>query len=80
MGKHDPNLGRAMTAAERSAKRRAALRAKGLKLKQFWLPDTSDPKWRAEASAESARVAASETDDDREFFASLIDWDKLPPY
>lgn len=38
MGKHET-----LTGAQRVAKRRAALRAQGLRLKQFWVPDLRDP-------------------------------------
>ena len=39
MGVHEK-----MTGAQRVAKRRATLRAKGFKLKQIWVPDLNDPK------------------------------------
>ena len=39
MGKHER-----LTGAQRVAKRRAALRAQGLRLKQFWVPDLRDPE------------------------------------
>jgi hypothetical protein len=80
MSEHGPTPRKPMTGRERAAKHRALMHARGLRLKQFWLPDTSDPKWREEARQESARIAASETEDDKAFFASLIDWEKLPPY
>ena len=41
MGKHET-----LTGAQRVAKRRAALRARGLRLKQVWIADTRDPKVR----------------------------------
>jgi hypothetical protein len=78
MGKHDPDLGRPLTGAERAARHRMAMQAKGYRRKQFWLPDAGDPAWRAEASRQSALAAASETEDDKAFYASLIDWDELP--
>jgi hypothetical protein len=39
MGVHET-----LTGAQRTARYRAAKRAKGLKLKQFWLPDLSNPE------------------------------------
>ena len=39
MGKHET-----LTGAQRVAKRRAALRAQGLRPKQFWVPDVRDPR------------------------------------
>ena len=38
------NVHRPMTGAERVAKRRAALRAQGLRPKQSWVPDVRNPK------------------------------------
>lgn len=40
---------RPMTSAERVARRRARLRAKGLRPKTFWLPDTTTPEFQEEA-------------------------------
>ena len=39
MGIHE-----SMTGAQRTARYRAAKRAQGFKLKQFWLPDLSNPE------------------------------------
>lgn len=39
---------RPMTTAERVAKRRAALRAQGLRPKTFWLPDTTTAAFQEE--------------------------------
>lgn len=38
------------SSAERVAKRRAALRAQGLRPKTFWLPDTRTPEFRSAAT------------------------------
>lgn len=38
---------RPMTGAERVAKRRAALRAQGLRPRTFWLPDMTTPEFQA---------------------------------
>lgn len=53
-----------MTGAERVAKRRAALRAKGFKLKQFWVPDLSDPKILADIQRGIAAINRSEDEAD----------------
>jgi Protein of unknown function (DUF3018) len=45
-----------MTGAERVAKRRATLRAKGLKLRQFWVPDLSNPSVRAQLAREAGAI------------------------
>ena len=56
MGKHEP-----LTTAERAARRRAKLRAQGLRLNQFWLPDENDPEFVREAERQS-RLAAQCSD------------------
>ena len=48
-----------MTGAQRVAKRRAALRAQGLRLKQIWVPDLRDPKVRVGIAREIAEINAS---------------------
>jgi hypothetical protein len=53
MGVHEPVSG-----AERVAKRRAAQRAKGLKLRQFWLPDVTQPSVRAQLAREAEQIRA----------------------
>lgn len=79
MGKHQ-NL----TGAQRVARRRAALRAQGLRPKQFWLPDLRDPAILADIKADAASLAAQR---DRwlsdEAFAIALGQemiDSLPPY
>ncbi len=47
-----------LTGAQRVAKRRAALRAQGLRPRQIWLPDLRDPKVRARIQADAAALAA----------------------
>lgn len=51
MNKPGPIPGR-----ERVAKRRAALRARGLRLKQFWVPDVHSPEFKAEARRECEAI------------------------
>jgi Protein of unknown function (DUF3018) len=53
MGKHE-----VFTGAQRVAKRREALRALGMRPKQFWLPDLRDRKVRARIQADAAALAA----------------------
>jgi hypothetical protein len=64
MGKHEKLSGR-----ERSARYREKMRAKGYRLKQFWLPDVTSPEFIAQAEADSRAIAASE--DSREVQAWL---------
>ena len=85
MGVHET-----LTGAQRTARYRAAKRAKGLRLKQIWVPDLSDPK----AQARFAREVQEMNRRDREsgimdeieamadeMMASLppYDWDDNPP-
>ena len=49
-----------MTGAERVAKRRAALRARGLRLKQLWVPDLNDPKVLADIERGVTAINLSE--------------------
>jgi Protein of unknown function (DUF3018) len=43
------NMERPLTGAERAKRWRAAMRAKGLKPRTFWLPDTSTPEFKERA-------------------------------
>jgi Protein of unknown function (DUF3018) len=48
-----------LTGAQRQAKHRAAMRAKGLRLRQIWVPDLRDPevreRWRLQIEAMNRR-------------------------
>lgn len=66
---------------ERVARRRAALRAQGLRPKQFWVPDVNLPVFKEQARR--AALAVANSDDEAEVQAwidSVFDWDTLPPY
>ena len=78
MGKHEKISGR-----ERSARYRAKMRAKGYRLKHFWLPDVNSPEFIAQAKADAQAIAASE--DSREVQAWLDsirdeEWSTWPEY
>jgi Protein of unknown function (DUF3018) len=78
MGVHEK-----MTGAQRVAKRRATLRANGLRPRQIWLPDLRDPKVRADVQADAAALAkqAHRWDDfwiDMEYLQADL-WDSYPP-
>jgi hypothetical protein len=76
MGKHQP-----LTNRERVAKRRAALRAQGLRPKQVWVPDTRRPGFWEGIQREMAAIAASPHEaEDQAFIDSISEWDDLPPY
>lgn len=79
MGAHE-----SITGGQRVAKRRAALRAQGLRPKQIWLPDLRDPKVLAEVRADAAALAAQAhrwndlLDDIEDMAAEVLD--HMPPY
>ena len=73
-----------LTGAERAAKRRAVLRAQGLRPIQLWVPDLRDPEVlaRLRADAASLKAQAHRWDDilnDVEAFA-VDTLAGLPPY
>jgi len=43
----------------RVARHRAAMRAKGYRLKQFWLPDVRTPAFKMQARRDAQMIAAS---------------------
>lgn len=69
MNKPGPVPGR-----ERVAKRRAALRAQGLRLKQFWVPDVNSLAFKAEAHRQSLLLAEAMRDSDDLAFAEAIQY------
>jgi Protein of unknown function (DUF3018) len=56
MGKHEPIKPKPSSTA-RVAKHRAAMKAKGYRLKQVWVRDTSDPAFRERLREESRIIA-----------------------
>ena len=69
MGKHEK-----LTSRERVARRRAALRAQGLRPKQFWLPDVRTEEFKAEARRQSLLVANSPGEADTIAFVESIQY------
>ena len=64
--------------SERVRKRRAALRASGLRPLQIWIPDTRHPGFAQECARQAALTAEADADDDglRDFLdAALSDLD-----
>ena len=53
MGKHE-----VIGSAARVTKHRAAMRAKGLRLKQIWVPDLRDPTVKSEIRRANSLIAA----------------------
>ena len=70
MTKHDKIDGKS-----RVARHRAGMRAKGYRLKQFWVPDTRTPEFQEAARRECAVLNASAARaDDLRFAAALQYW------
>lgn len=69
MNKPTPIPGR-----ERVAKRRAALRAQGLRPKQFWVPDVHSQEFKAEARRQSVLLARHMRETDDLAFAEAVQY------
>ena len=70
-----------LSSAERVERRRAALRAQGLRPVQIWVPDTRAPGFDEEARRQSRIVAEAEAQDpDIPFWEQLADdaWEEDP--
>jgi hypothetical protein len=76
MGRHEKISGR-----ERSARYRAKMRAKGYRLKQFWLPDVTSPEFIAQAREDARAIAASKDSAEAQaWLDSLVDMDSWPAW
>ena len=51
---------------------RARMRAKGMKLVQFWVPDVNSPEFKAQALRESRAIAQSPTEAEDQAFVDSI--------
>ncbi len=72
-----------LTGAQRTAKYRAAKRAQGLRLKQFWLPDLRDPEVRERIRREVEEINRRDREtgvmDEIEALGDEL-MNSLPPY
>jgi hypothetical protein len=60
---------------ERAARHRAALRARGLRPKQFWVPDTRSLRFAEQAALDSTAINAAENrEDDLRFAEAAQHW------
>lgn len=67
-----------LSTRERVARRRAALRAQGLRPKQIWVPDVRSPQFRERARQAALAVAGSPHEaDDQAFIDSISVWNEL---
>lgn len=54
---------------------RERMRAKGMKLVQFWVPDVNSPEFKAQALRESRAIASSPTEaEDQAFIDSISEF------
>ena len=63
-----------LSTRHRVAKRRAALRAEGLRPKQIWVLDLRDPGVREQIRRDCARISASPTREDDLAFAEALQY------
>ena len=65
----------ASSSRSRVAAHRAALRARGLRPIQIWVPDVRSPSFREQARRQSQAVAASaHAAEDQAFIDAVSDW------
>jgi phage terminase small subunit len=67
----------------RVSRHRAAMRAKGYRLKQYWVPDTRTPEFREMTRKACEAINASRHNSDELAWAQAMAaemWDDLPPY
>ncbi len=76
MGRHEKFDGKT-----RVARHRAAMRAKGLRLKLFWVPDVRSPGFQALAAEEAQAIAGSPHEvTDQAFVDAVGIWDEWPSH
>ena len=78
MGKHE-----VIGSAARVAKHRAAMRAKGFRLKQIWVPDMRDPTMQERLQEESRIIGAREEELSVQRWIEAVSagvWDEEPEY
>lgn len=71
-------MNKPLTSRERVARRRAALRAQGLRPKQIWVPDVHSPAFREQARRAALAVANSPREaEDQAWVDSVGIWSGL---
>ena len=60
------------SSAEKVRNHRARMRARGLRLVQYWLPDVTSPEFKAEAHRQSLAIAQSPSEADDQAFVDAI--------
>jgi hypothetical protein len=78
--KTKPKVPRAAKRAQASTSRdkvrayRKRMRAKGMRLVQMWLPDTSSPEFARQAHLDSVAIANSPTEQEDQAFIDSVQW------
>lgn len=73
MTAHAPTPSRKPASSQKKVQdHRARMRAKGMKLVQFWVPDTKSAAFKAQARRESLLIAQSPHDADDQAFVDSI--------
>lgn len=67
-----PSSARPIPSRDKVRDYRARMRAKGMKLIQFWVPDTNSAAFKAEARRDSLLIANSPWDGDDQAFVDSI--------
>jgi len=69
-----PKRARAKSSREKVRAYRQRMRAKGLRLVQMWLPDTSSPEFARQAHLDSLAIANSPTEQADQAFIDSVQW------
>jgi hypothetical protein len=77
MGKHE-----GISSAERTARHRAAMKAKGYRMKQIWVPDLRRPDVVERLKAEARAIAQSPQEPDDQAWVDEISeaWEDWPAW
>jgi len=67
-------LARTATSRDKVRAYRKRMRAKGMRLVQMWLPDTSSPEFAQQAHLDSLAIANSPTEQEDQAFIDSIQW------
>jgi Protein of unknown function (DUF3018) len=69
-----PKRASAKTSRDKVHAYRQRMRAKGLRLVQMWLPDTSSPAFAKQAHLDSLAIANSPTEKEDQAFIDSVQW------
>jgi len=69
---HTPTPRKPASSQKKVQDHRARMRAKGMKLVQFWVPDVTSPEFKAQAHRDSLLIANSPHEADDQAFVDAI--------